>query len=64
MLVTALTKHPKIGYDLAAKIAKQAHSEGKTIRQILLQENILDPEEIDKGLDLSSMVLLDRSSEE
>ena len=41
MVVTALTKIPEIGYDKAAKIAKKAHEEGKTIREILLENKIL-----------------------
>ena len=31
---------PHIGYDRAAVIAKKAHETGKTIRQILVQENL------------------------
>ena len=35
MLVTALNPH--IGYDNAAKIAKKAHSEGKTLREAAVE---------------------------
>ncbi len=54
MLVTALT--PYIGYDKAAKIAHKAHREGKTIREVVLEENVLSPEELEKALDLRKMV--------
>jgi fumarate hydratase class II len=43
-LVTGLV--PKIGYDQAAAIAKKAHDTGLTIRQILLQDNVLTEEQI------------------
>jgi len=48
-MVTALT--PKIGYDAAAQIAKEAHRTGKTIRQVCLERQVLRPEELDKLLD-------------
>ncbi|MCM8711805.1 aspartate ammonia-lyase [Clostridium sp. SYSU_GA19001] len=47
-LVTALVHH--IGYDAASIIAKKSLSEGKTIREILYEENILTKEMIDKIL--------------
>ncbi|MHA2091776.1 MAG: class II fumarate hydratase [Candidatus Kariarchaeaceae archaeon] len=58
MVVTALTK--QIGYDQAAKVAKIAFDEGKTIREVVLQRNIIPEDEIDEALDLSKMVNLDR----
>lgn len=47
-LVTALVHY--IGYDSSSKIAKKALSEGKTIRQILEEENTLPKEQLDKIL--------------
>lgn len=44
-LVTGLV--PKIGYDNAASIAKKAYETGKTIREVVLEENILPEEELD-----------------
>jgi fumarate hydratase class II len=38
-LATALVPH--IGYDRAAEIAKKAHAEGKTIKEVAMQEKIL-----------------------
>ena len=43
-LVTGLV--PRIGYDKAAAIAKKAYASGKTIRQVLSEDNVLSGEEI------------------
>jgi len=53
MVVTAIA--PKVGYDRAAYIAKKAMATGKTIREIVIEEGIMKPEEIDKILDLKKM---------
>jgi fumarate hydratase, class II len=45
MLVTALNKH--IGYDNSAKIAKNAHAKGLTLRQSALELGLLTNEEFD-----------------
>ncbi len=50
MLATALV--PRIGYDAAAEIAKQAHETGKTIRQIALQQGVMSKEELNELLDV------------
>jgi fumarate hydratase class II len=41
---------PKIGYDRAAAVAKQAFETGKTIREVVLAEKILSEAEADKYL--------------
>jgi fumarate hydratase class II len=46
MLVTAL--NPRIGYDRAAKVAKKAHAEGKTLRQACIELGFLPGEEFDR----------------
>ncbi|MEC8540493.1 MAG: class II fumarate hydratase [Candidatus Thermoplasmatota archaeon] len=46
MLVTALNNH--IGYDKAAKIAKNAHEKGSTLRQSALELGHLTNDEFDK----------------
>ncbi len=46
MLVTALA--PKIGYDNAAKIAKDAHKKGTTLKEEVILSGILDEKEYDK----------------
>jgi fumarate hydratase class II len=53
-LVTALT--PKIGYDRAARLAKRAYDQRKTIRQVVREENILSEEELSRILDPRSMI--------
>jgi fumarate hydratase, class II len=45
MLVTALA--PKIGYDNAAKVAKTAHHEGKSLRETAVRLGLLSGEEFD-----------------
>ena len=46
MLVTALNPH--IGYDNAAKIAKKAHHENKTLREVAVERGILTAEKFDE----------------
>jgi fumarate hydratase, class II len=46
MLVTALTPH--IGYDKAARIAKQAHNEGATLKQAALALGYVTEEEFER----------------
>ncbi|MHA1983181.1 MAG: class II fumarate hydratase [Candidatus Hodarchaeales archaeon] len=53
MLVTALT--PRIGYDKAAWVAKKAYEENKTLKQILIENNLIPENEIDSALDPSKM---------
>jgi fumarate hydratase class II len=54
MLVTALNTH--IGYDNAAKIAKKAHAEGKTLKEAALELNLLTEDEFNKWVDPSKML--------
>jgi fumarate hydratase, class II len=54
MLVTALA--PVIGYDNAAKIAKQAHLEGTTLREAALASGLVDAETYDTHLRPEVMV--------
>lgn len=53
MLVTALA--PSLGYDTAAKIAQQAHQEGKTLKQVVLEKNLMNEETFDEVCDPVSM---------
>jgi fumarate hydratase class II len=48
-MVTALA--PVIGYDAAAKIAKEAFATEKTIREVALAQNVLPPEKLADILD-------------
>ncbi|MAZ68291.1 MAG: aspartate ammonia-lyase [Candidatus Marinimicrobia bacterium] len=47
---------PIIGYDAAAEIAYEAFKSGKTIREIALEQNILEEEELEKVLDPNNMI--------
>jgi aspartate ammonia-lyase len=49
MLGTALTDY--IGYEEAAKIAKEAFEKKKTIREVVLEHGIMDEAQLDKVLD-------------
>jgi fumarate hydratase class II len=49
MLVTALA--PKIGYDEAAKIAKEAHKKGTTLKDEVIRSGALDEKEYDRIMD-------------
>jgi fumarate hydratase class II len=54
MLVTALNTH--IGYENAAKIAKKAHHENKTLRQAALELGLLTNEQFDQWVDPKKMI--------
>ena len=54
MLVTALNPH--IGYDNAAKIAKTAHKEGKTLKQVAVELKLVTPEQFDQWVRPEKMV--------
>jgi fumarate hydratase class II len=54
MLVTALNPH--IGYDNAAKIAKKAHAEGKTLKQVAIELGLLSAEKFDEVVRPEKMV--------
>jgi fumarate hydratase class II len=53
MLVTALNPH--IGYDNAAKIAKKAHHENKTLREAALESGLLTDEQFTLWVDPRKM---------
>jgi len=53
-MVTSLA--PIIGYDRASQIAKKAVAEGKTVRQICLDEAVMDADELDRLLDSATML--------
>ena len=54
MLVTALNPH--IGYDAAAKIAKTAHKQGKTLREVAIELGLLTGEQFDAWVRPEKMV--------
>ncbi|MBS1252918.1 MAG: Fumarate hydratase class II [Anaerolineales bacterium] len=53
ILVTALA--PRIGYDLAAQIAKTAMAEGRRVRAVAREMTDLTPEQLDEYLDIYAM---------
>jgi fumarate hydratase, class II len=53
MMVTSLA--PVLGYDNAAKLAKRAFNEGKTIRELVKAEGLIDDAKLDELLDPRSM---------
>ncbi len=52
-MVTSL--NPYIGYEKAAKLTKEAFASGKTIRELCLEQKILEPDVLQKALDPFSM---------
>ena len=48
-MVTVLA--PRLGYDAAAALAKEAAASGKTIRQVCLEKKVLPPAQLDALLD-------------
>lgn len=54
MLVTALNPH--VGYDNAAKIAKKALAENKTLKQVAVELGLLTAEQFDKFIKPEEMV--------
>lgn len=54
IVVTAL--NPYIGYDRAAAVAKEAFSRGVTVRQVVLEQNLMSETDLDQALDLKNLV--------
>ena len=54
MLVTALNTH--IGYENAAKIAKTAHKENKTLREAAIELKLLTNEQFDEWVRPEDMI--------
>ena len=54
MLVTALNPH--IGYDNAAKVAKKAHKEHKTLKEAVVELGLLTPEKFDEVVRPEKMI--------
>ena len=53
ILVTAL--NPVIGYELGAKVAKQAYAEGRPVKDVALELTDLSSDELDRLLDPASL---------
>lgn len=46
---------PVIGYDNAAKVAKEAFKSGETVRQYVLRHKLVEPKRLEKLLDARTM---------
>ena len=53
MMCTSLA--PVIGYDNAAKVAKEAFKTGETVREYALRNGLVEPNRLSKLLDATSM---------
>lgn len=53
VVVTAL--NPRIGYDMGVTVAKEAYASGRTIREVVLDMGLMEPEELDRVLDIKRM---------
>ena len=54
ILVTALV--PVLGYDKAAEVAKEAMSQNKTIKEVLIEKNLISNEQIDELLNIEKLI--------
>jgi fumarate hydratase class II len=54
ILVTALV--PVLGYDKSAEIAKEAISQNKTIKEVVVEKGLLSSDEIDKLLNIEKLI--------
>ena len=53
MTITALA--PEVGYDRCAALAKQAHKEGKTIKQLVGEQNLIPKARLNELMDYDAM---------
>ena len=44
-----------IGYDKAAELAKRSLKENRTLRELVMEEDLVDKDEIDRILDFRTM---------
>ena len=54
-LSTCTALAPKIGYDKAAALSKEAFATGRTLREIALERKVLPPKELAEILDFKKM---------
>jgi fumarate hydratase class II len=52
-LATALAPH--LGYEVTADVVRTALSTGKTLREVVLERGLMDPDELDQALDVHAM---------
>lgn len=57
IIVTALNQY--IGYEKAAAIAKRSYLENRSIKELVLEEKLMDEEELNRVLDYRKMVFIE-----
>lgn len=54
IIITALA--PYLGYEKAAEVAKKSYKEGKTVKEIILKEKLMDKKTLDKLLSVKKLL--------
>ncbi len=52
-IATALAPH--LGYEVTADVVQTALAGGRTLREVVLERGLMDPEELDRALDVLAM---------
>ena len=47
--------NPYIGYEEVARVIKKAMAENKTLREVILEEGLMDEADVDRALDVEAM---------
>ena len=47
--------NPYLGYEEVARVIKKATAEGKTLREVILEEGLMDEDDVDRTLDVVAM---------
>jgi fumarate hydratase, class II len=47
--------NPYLGYDEVARVLKRAMAENKTLREVVLEEGLMDEDDVDRALDIVAM---------
>jgi len=47
--------NPYIGYEAAAKVIKRSQAEGRTLRDVVLEEGLLSEQDVDTALNVLAM---------
>jgi fumarate hydratase class II len=52
-IATALAPH--LGYEVTAEVVKEALAGGRTLKEVVLERGLMEPEELDRALDVLAM---------
>ena len=47
--------NPYMGYEEVARVIKKAMAENKTLREVILEEGLMDEADVDRALDVEAM---------